>query len=268
MAKLKLENRWILVTGASSGLGRQIAYRLAEFERANLILAARRQELLERIGRDIQRRYQRQVRSIKVDLSRESGARDLFAAATAECSVFAVINNAGMTSYQSTSSRLLEEYRQIFHINYHSLMKLTLFFYDYFRDRGEGAILNVTSAAAFMPIPYQNVYAASKHAAQAFTEGLIAENQNRNVFISTFAPGGIATEMIRKAGLDKKYKLNSIYYMKPRTVARRAIKCLKFKRHIKIPGMGNKVVYFLTRLFPRRWVVQVASYFYKHPDIS
>lgn len=153
-------------------------------------------------------------------------------------------------------------------MNYRALMELTLYFYSYFQEMGEGAILNITSAAAFSPIPYQNVYAASKHAAQAFTEGLAAENEYQNIYISSFAPGGIATEMIIKAGLDKKYKINSIYYMTPQTVARRAVKCLKFKRHIKIPGIGNKILYLLIRLFPRKWVVKITSYLYKHPDLS
>jgi short-subunit dehydrogenase len=268
MGKVNLKDKWILVTGASSGLGRQIVDQLARRENANLIITARRRHLLTEIQENIRQRYQRKVTVIAMDLRQEGSARELFILATRDHPVFAVINNAGMTSYKPTSLENLSIYRDIFNLNYHSLMELTLYFYGYFRERGEGAILNVTSAAAFMPIPYQNVYAASKHAAQAFTEGLIAENKHKRIHISTFAPGGIATDMIKEAGLDKKYKVNSIYYMTPGTVARRAIKCLKFKRHIKIPGMGNKIVYFLTRLFPRSWVVQVASYFYKHPDIS
>lgn len=267
MAKLNLKDRWILITGASSGLGKEIVYLLAKNEGANVIITARRKNLLEQIKKEIEQQYNREVRTFKIDLCEAGSAKKLFDYAIKTGQVFAIINNAGTTSYKRTSKDNLPQYTKIFNLNYQSLVELTLYFYSYFKEKGEGAILNVTSAAAFMPIPYQNIYAASKHAAQAFTEGLIAENKNKNIYISTFAPGGIATEMIKKAGLDKKYKINSIYYMKPETVARRAIKCLKFKRHIKIPGMGNKIVYFLTRIFPRRWVVEVASFFFKHPDL-
>ncbi len=265
MSKLNLTNKWILITGASSGLGKELALYLAEKEKANLILAARRKHLLKELQDTISSDYKVEVKIFEVDLNKDKSAEELFLAATEETKVYAIFNNAGITSYEKTDIQQMEIYENIINVNMKSLFKLSLLFLNYFQKIGEGAIINIASVAAFLPIPFQNVYCACKHAVLAFTESLHIENTHKNIHICTFAPGGTATEMITNAGLDHKYKLDSIYYMKAKTVARKAVKSFKKKRYLKVPGAGNKLMVFLPRFFPRRIVARVAGFFYRPP---
>lgn len=266
MSKLNLAEKWILITGASSGLGREIALYLAEKEKANLILAARRKSLLEELKNTITTKFVVEVKVCEIDLNKPKGADELFSCATQNTGVYGLINNAGITSYEKTDIQQFGVYENIINVNLRSLFKLSLLFLDYFQKKREGAIVNIASVAGFLPIPYQNVYSACKNAVLAFTESLHVENTYKNIHICTFAPGGIATEMITNAGLDHKYKLNSIYYMNAKTVARKAIKSFKKKKFLKVPGIGNKLMVFVPRLFPRKIVAKATGFFYRPPD--
>jgi len=145
---------------------------------------------------------------------------------------------------------------------------LSLRFLSYFNERGNGAILNITSLGAYISVPYQSVYAASKHAARAFTEGLFREYhtcRKRGVYICSFAPGGIRTELLSRSGLDKKHPLDSPFNMKADVAARKAINAFKKKKYVSVPGILNKVVLFLATHLPRRLVTRAAEFVYRPP---
>jgi len=263
MAKLNFKNKWVLITGASSGLGRAIALYMAKKENANLVIAARRTERLEQLKTEIQSSSNSEVKIITVDLSEPNGAEDLFKKAIDAADIYAVINNAGTTFYGKTEITHLDTFEKIIQVNLKALMVLTLEFLAWFEKKGEGAILNVTSAAGLIPTPFQLIYSASKHAAQAFTEGLRLENRKSKVVISSFAPGGIATEMLTKSGLDKKYALDNPVNMKAEKVARLAVKAFKKKKFLSVPGFMNKLMLFLVRLFPRKLVAAASELTYR-----
>lgn len=266
MAKLNFENRWVVVTGASSGLGREIARRLAVREKANVIIAARRKERLAQLKQEIEAGCGSKVEMIPVDLSREEGVDRLFHRSVELAGIYAVINNAGITGYGITKLEEMDLYRDIMAVNFHALMKLSLLFLPYFVERGEGALLNITSMGAFVPTPYQNIYAASKHAAQAFSEGLYREYESyrkNGIIISSFAPGGIRTEMITNSGLDKKHPLDSPYNMDPQAAARKAVETLKKKKYAAVPGLMNKLSLFFTKHLPRRMVSRLTASLYR-----
>ncbi|MCK4763963.1 MAG: SDR family NAD(P)-dependent oxidoreductase [Candidatus Aminicenantes bacterium] len=266
MAKLNFENKWVLVTGASSGLGRAIALYLSKVEKANLIIAARRKERLEQLKTEIESAHNTKVEIIVVDLNSDKGVDNLFKQACKNPGLYAVINNAGVTYYGRTTAEHLETYERIIAVDFRAVMKSSLLFLDYFREKGAGAILNVTSMAAFTPLPYQNVYAAAKHAAQAFTEALYQENKDSGVVISSFAPGGIATEMNVKSGLDKKFPLDNPFNMKAEIAARKAIKAFKKKKYLSVPGFMNKLTVFLSRFFSRKAVTLGTEIIYRPPE--
>lgn len=265
MARLCFKNKWILVTGASSGLGRAIALYLAEKERANLIITARRIERLNDLKEKIELSFKTKVEVIQADLSRSQDVYSLFERAIEITEIYGVINNAGLTIYGQTKKAHIKLYEKIIDVNLRALINLNLYFLSYFEERGEGAILNITSEGAFIPLPYQSVYSASKHAAQAFTEGLQREYQKSGIVISTFAPGGIATEMIEKSGLDKKINKNNFFNMNAKKVAKKAIKAFKKKKYISAPGFIYKLILFLTRFFPRKVITWIAEIMYRPP---
>lgn len=266
MAKLNFTNKWILITGASSGLGKEMARYLALKENANLLIAARRKERLDELKKEIETAGDSKVITIEADVSTTEGADHLFQTATQKADVYGVINNAGITYYGMSEQGQLDYFEKIIRVNLLALMRLSLKFLDYFKEKGDGALLNITSETAFLTIPYQNVYSASKHAAQAFTEGLYMEYRKSGVVISSVAPGGIATEMLSLSGLDKKHGMDSPFNMDAAVAARKTIKAFKKKKFLYIPGFVNQLTAFLVRFFPRKWVARVTEMLYRLPE--
>jgi len=267
MAKLNFNNKWILVTGASSGLGRAMALQLAQKDQANLVISARRKDRLEELKKEVESSTSSSVKIIPADLGNPEDVENLFNETVQKVpELFGIINNAGFTYYGKTDTAHLETFQKIMEVNFNAIMVLTLRFLEWFKEKGEGAILNVTSETAFLPIPYQLVYSASKHAAQAFTEGLRMENSDSKVVISIFAPGGIATEMLQLSGLDKKHGMDSPFNMNVNKCAKLGLKTLKKKKFYSVPGLTNKLTVFLLRFFPRKLIAAVAKMIYQLPE--
>ena len=264
MKALDFKGKLVVVTGASSGLGREIARELALREGAHVAVAARRRDRLEQLKAEIEARCASRVHLIPVDLGAPEGAQILFHEATARGDVHALVNCAGITFLGRTLEAPMATSDQIVAVNLVAEMRTSILFLRYFLERGEGALLNVTSVSAFFTLPYQNVYAATKHAMQAFTEGLAYEYRGKGVSICSFAPSGIATEMITNAGMDKKLLPGmKAFLMSPEKVARLAIRSLKKGRIVAVPGLSNRAGLFLTRFLPRRAVSAAVGSAYK-----
>jgi short-subunit dehydrogenase len=266
MAKLNFKEKWVLVTGASSGLGREMARYLAEKEKAHLVIAARRNERLQALKQEIESICNSRVEVLEADVGSTKGVDQLFKKSIEIADIYAVVNNAGITFYGTSTESDLEFFEKIIQVNLLAVMRLSLKFLSYFLQKGEGALLNITSEAAFIPIPYQNVYSASKHAIQAFTEGLYMEYRKSGIVISSAAPGGIKTEMLTISGLDKKHGMDSPFNMKADVAARKTIKAFKKKKFVYVPGFFNKLTLFLTRFFPRKWVARMTEIIYRPPS--
>jgi short-subunit dehydrogenase len=265
MAKLNFKDKWILVTGASSGLGKEMARYLAVKENANVVIAARRKGRLMELKKEIESACNSQVKVLEADVSTTQGVDRLFENAVKTVDIDAVVNNAGITYYGMSVESQLDYFDKIINVNLNAVIRLSLKFLAYFRERGGGALLNITSETAFIPIPFQNVYAASKHGAQAFTEGLYMEYRKSGIVICSAAPGGIATEMLTLSGLDKKHGMDSPFNMKADVAARKTIKAFKRKKFVYIPGFMNQLTVFLVRFFPRKWVARVTALIYTPP---
>jgi len=264
MGKIDFKDKWVVVTGASSGLGRAIARYLAKYEKANLVIAARRKERLEELKKELESAHGTKVEILTVDLSNSIDVDRLFQKAV-ERPIYGIVNNAGLTHYGKSEFANMDYYEKMIAVDFKALMHLSLRFLDYFLEKGEGAILNVTSLGAFSTMPYQNIYSACKHAAQTFTEGLNKEYADSNVVISSFAPGGIATEMNVISGLDKKFSLDSPFNMNADRVAKLAVKAFKKKKFLVVPGLLNKVTLFLLRLSSRNFSARAAERTYRPP---
>jgi hypothetical protein len=255
----------VLVTGASSGLGKEMVLYLAGTEKANVIISARRKERLEELKKEIESMGSTSVKIIVADLSKPEDVEKLFNQSIVMVDLYAVINNAGLTYYGNTEISQLSRFRKILDVNFDAVMNLTLRFLEWFNKKGGGAILNVTSETAFIPIPYQAIYAASKHATQAFTEALHMENKKGNVVICSYAPGGIATEMLQYSGLDQKHPAESPFNMDAAKAAKLGIKAFKKKKFCYIPGFMNKLMAFLIRFAPRKTVAWATEIIYRPP---
>jgi uncharacterized protein len=263
MGKLDFKGKLVVVTGASSGLGFAIARAFALDEHAHVAVAARRCDRLEGLKRQIEAACSSRVYPIPIDLGTAEGPETLFRQATRIGDVSAVVNCAGLTYFGKTLDAPAGRYEQIVSVNFVAAMKTSLLFLQYFLNRGQGAVLNVTSGAALISWPFQGVYSASKHALQAFTETLAYEYNGTGVTICAFAPGGVATEMITSSGIDRKRVGRDPFLMSPAAAARLAVRSLKKLKRVSIAGFGNKAGLTIARMLPRRFVAAVLGRAYR-----
>lgn len=264
MKKIDFKDKWIIVTGASSGLGKAIAIELAGKEGANLIIAARRKERLESLKKEIESEFGTKVLVIETDLSDRESVDNLYKQSTRKVEIYGVINNAGLTDYGITEIEKYEKYEKIIDVNLKALMRLSLLFIDYFKKKGEGALLNITSMGAFFPLVYQSAYAASKHGAQVFTEILYAENKNKKIIISSYAPGGIATEMLSNSGLDQLRGADDPFNWSAEKVAKKVIKSFKKGKLLGIPGFVYNFGLLLKRVLPKKLLLKLMEKSYRN----
>ena len=117
MAKLNFKDRWVLVTGASSGLGREIARCMAKQEKAHLVITARRKERLEALKKEIESAGNTHVKVLQTDLSQTNEVDQLFKNATEIADIYAVVNNAGITYYNISKESELDTFERIININ-------------------------------------------------------------------------------------------------------------------------------------------------------
>lgn len=260
--RLRLEGRTVLITGAARGLGRQLALRLAAAEGADLVLVDRDAEGLDRLAGEIAGRCRAAVRTFARDLLAEDAARELYAQ-VAEVPVHGLINNAGLTYYGEAAAGELPTYRSIIDLDFRLTVELSLLFHARLSRQGGGFILNVTSLAAFLPLPYQAVYGAAKAAAQNFTDCLRTENRGSPVLIATFAPSGLATDMVADAGLSHHMEKHLRWYLTPQEAARVALEGLKRGKGLIVPGLANRLLYGLLQVVPRSLAIAAAKAVYR-----
>lgn len=263
MRKLELNGRWVLVTGASSGLGREMARDLAKRHNANVILVARRRERLQELQLELENKYKVGARVICADLAKRDDVDRVYTEATSHGDVHAVVLNAGITHFGHHHELSWEAFETMLDTNVKSAVRLTHHFVPYLlgKDFG-GAIMLVTSLGGLQPLPYQTAYSSTKAFLTTFGLGLHHELAGQNISITTFAPGGIATEMVENNGLGAHFG-KSIQLQAAEYVAREGIDSLVQRRYLHVPGPFNRFQLFLPRFLPRRLVGQVLASTYQ-----
>ncbi|UCF98244.1 MAG: SDR family NAD(P)-dependent oxidoreductase [Spirochaetaceae bacterium] len=263
MGRIELKNRTILITGASRGLGKHLALYLARIEGASLVLVGRSRESLQNVADEIGATCSVDVKIIAQDLLADNGAQILFDKLRHD-RIFGLINNAGMTYYGDTEASQIDRFRSIIALDFKVVVELCLLFLSRFKANGEGFILNITSLASFVPIPYQSIYAAAKCATQSLSESLAEENKGSSIVISTFAPAGIVTDLIAESGLTLHMQKHLKFYITPEHAAELAIKALKRGRRLILPGYLTKIMYFFINVLPRATLLGLCTRIYRY----
>ncbi|MDR2166683.1 MAG: SDR family oxidoreductase [Clostridiales bacterium] len=194
-----------LITGASSGIGKEIA-KIHATRGGGLVVVARREESLAQLKNELESKYDVQVKIIVKDLSAPQAALEIYnEVKEAGIEIDYLINNAGFGGQGLFHERALEDDIQMIQVNITVLTELTRLFIEDFIKRDAGKILNVSSTAALMPGPLQAVYYATKAYVTSFSNALSGEmkNTNKNITITALMPGAIKTEFAKTAGLDK-----------------------------------------------------------------
>lgn len=243
-----------LITGASSGIGRELAELFAA-DHANLVLVARRGDELERLARQLRSAYQVHVMVLTQDLTVAEGLDQLQEQLRQrDITVDVLANNAGFGATGHFADLSLERQLDMVRLNVVALTDLTRRFLPGMLQRGRGAVLNVASTAAFQPGPNMAVYFATKAYVLSLTEALAEEVRGTGVRVTCLCPGPTATEFGTVSGVDKTL-LFRLGTMDARTVARHGIRALRRGRTIVIPGWISWLVAFSVRFTPR-WMAR------------
>lgn len=230
----------ILVTGASSGIGLELARCFAE-DGADLVLTARSATKLAELSDDVSTKHGIRVDVIVCDLAATDGATKLLAElADRRLCVDVLVNNAGYGLSGALAQADLHNQLDMLRLNTQALTELSGSLLPGMIARGEGGILNIASMAAFSPVPFMAVYAATKAYVLSFTEALWEEARGTGVRISCLCPGSTESGFHERAGTDK-LKSTSAVMMPAATVARIGYKGFIDNKRVVVPGFGNKV---------------------------
>ena len=241
-----------MVTGASAGIGTELARELAA-RSYNVVLVARRAERLRALAEELRLAHGIHADTEPCDLS-QPDARDALVQRllAGEREVIGLCNNAGLGTVGRFLGAGLERERQIVRINVEALHHLTGAFLGPMVEQGTGAILNVASTAAFQPLPGFASYAASKAFVQSFSEAVHAELGGTGVSVTCLCPGFTHTEFGAEAGAgDKERALPEFLFARPTDVARAGVDAMVNGRRTAIPGRLNRASMLGGRVAPR-----------------
>lgn len=239
-----MNDSWAVVTGASSGLGVEFADRLAA-EGANLLLVARREDLLDSVAARLRSRYGVRAESHPADLTDPAARADL-RKRLAELDVSHLVNNAGfgtMGAFVDADPRRMSDELEL---NMVALTELTRAVAPGMVHRGAGAIINVASTAAFQPIPTMAVYAATKAYVMRLGIALWEELRPTGVRVVVICPGPTATDFFATAGDDGVMRRRRT----PAQVVDTTMRALAAHRPLAVDGLPNAAMALATRLTP------------------
>jgi uncharacterized protein len=239
-----------LITGASSGLGKDFALNLAK-RGTHLILAARRTEHLNQLAEEIRKKYQVEVEVVTIDLTQDKAAQMLFETCTREGKVVNfLINNAGAGPFRSFLDATTDDHERVLKLNALSLTSLCHLFGKHMKEHGKKSwILNVASVASYQPVPRFSVYCATKSYVRILSEIIHTEFQGSNISVSCLCPGGTATEFLA-ANNQTASRFGEWSLMKSEDVVNLAIRKTFSGKRVIIPGIANKIACVLAKIFP------------------
>jgi short-subunit dehydrogenase len=247
--------RVTLITGASAGIGTELA-RVFASHGHRVALVARREDRLTALAGEITAAGGTAPIVIPCDLSQlDAGDKIAEALGAAGAEVEYVVNNAGFGVYGLAIKRDRAEQLNIIAVNIRALTDLSLRFSDSL-IRNRGGILNVGSIAGFLPGPGMAVYYASKAYVLSFTEALRRELAPLGVRVTVLCPGPVPSEFQARAGFAPGLD-SAILNVSPVDVAQQGYRGLMANKRAVLPGLGIKIVPFLLRLFPR-WFILAA----------
>jgi hypothetical protein len=246
---MDFRGRWVLITGASSGLGREMARLLAKEHGANLVLVARRQERLAELKSEIEGTASVSVATVTADLTNIQEVERVFSEATADREIYGVVLNAGVTHFGAYDELSWPEFQTMLATNVTSVVRLTTLFLPHLLKANQGGgILLVASMAGLTPVPYQTAYSGTKGFLVNFGRGLYHELRGKNVSVTTFVPGGIITEMT--AG--ERFGPLRGWLMPVDRCAREAVQGFARRDYLCVPGFTNRLGTMLMRFLPER----------------
>lgn len=243
------DKKFTLITGASSGIGLELA-KIAARKGQNLILVARSKEKLSNIAKNLHELDKVSVIVISMDLEKPDSPRKLFDYITKkELNIENLINNAGFGTYGDFTKLDLEVEENMIQLNVTTLVELCHLFLKSI-EKNKGRILNVASTAAFQPIPYMATYAATKAFVFSFSEALNLELKKSGVSVTALCPGPTKTHFENRAHMQKTGLFSGSNVMSPQEVAEIGFRAMMKRKSSVVAGATNKVGVLAAKLVP------------------
>jgi short-subunit dehydrogenase len=261
-------DRTCLVTGASSGIGAEIARELAG-RGLGVTLVARREDKLRALADELAAASGVRAEVIACDLTDEVAREGIAGELTARgLAVDVLVNNAGFSTtgpvHRSSPSREVAMVRT----NVEAVAHLCSTFAPGMVDRGTGAILNVASTAAFQPLPGQAAYGASKAFVLSYSYAIRTELKGTGVSVTALCPGPVETGFVEAAGFDEKEAAEALpkfMWVPATTVAKAAVDALAKGKAVIIPGAANRIAAHAGQLTPKRVLLPLLAR--QHPSL-
>jgi uncharacterized protein len=254
-----METKTALITGATSGIGLELA-KLFAADQYNLVIVARNQERLEETADMLKETGARRVTCISSDLSQPNSPAEIFNyLRDKEITVDILVNDAGVGEHGLFKDTPIDKELAIIQLNIVSLVHLTKLYLKEMIARGEGKILQLASVASYQPTPLLAVYAATKAFVLSFTDAVINEIEGTGVTMTALIPGATDTEFFARAGAEhtKAAKDNP---QDPSVVAKVGYDALmKGEHHAKAPGVSSQIV--MSSVMPNSTVAAQARKF-------
>jgi uncharacterized protein len=241
-----------VVTGASSGIGEQIARGLAA-RGHSLTLVARREDRLRELAAALSTEHGVHVVSVAADVSRPSGRSRLAAELQRrDVRVDVLVNNAGFGSGGAFVTLDHERETEMVRTNVEAVVGLCGTYLPAMVERGQGAVLNVGSLISFQPVPFQATYGATKAFVLSFTDALHEETRDSGVTITAVCPGPVRTEFGEAGGFGgADERIPGFLWLSADRVAREALKGLENGDRVVVPGPINQVAALYGQHMPR-----------------
>jgi short-subunit dehydrogenase len=241
-----------LVTGASSGIGAEIARGLAE-RGYGITLAARREDRLQELAEELTSEHGVRAETVALDVTDEKARRELVTDLDERgLTVEVLVNNAGFGSGGAFVELDADKEASMVRTNVEALVGMTGVFLPGMIERGRGAILNVASLIAFQPVPFQATYGATKAAVLSFSDALHEEVRSSGVTVTAVCPGPVRTEFGEAGGFGgADEEIPDRFWLEADKVASDALAALENGDRITVPGLRNQILALYGQHMPR-----------------
>ncbi|HEY0702623.1 MAG TPA: SDR family oxidoreductase [Candidatus Acidoferrales bacterium] len=252
----KYRNKWSLITGASAGIGLELAKLLAA-SGANLVLTARRADRLQQIAAELQSAHNIKVEIVAADLTQPGAPAEIFNFTTGKkIEIEFLINNAGFGAFGYIHEIPVEKMLEMIQVNCAAVVHLTRLYVPAMVARRSGDVLIVASLASFQPVPFNSVYAATKAFDLLFAESIAEELRPSGVHVCALCPGSTTTEFQQVADQPDRVFRSAETAEK---VARVGLEAMAAGKTYVISGFMNNLMKESQRLAPRSLVAKMAA---------
>lgn len=249
---------YTLLTGASSGIGYELAFVFARHKR-NLILVARSEDKMQELKKNIQAQFQVDVQVVPFDLAQQNSAQKIFDLIQSQkWSIDCLVNNAGFGDHGPFVESSPQKITEMIQLNITTLTNLTRLFLPAMIQNNSGQILNVASTAAFQPGPLMSVYYATKAYVLHFSEGIYEELKGTGVTVTALCPGPTTSGFQKAANLQDVPLFDLMKAPDSKSVAEYGYKSMQNGTIVAVHGFLNSITAAIVGFLPRTWARQLA----------